>query len=326
MRASRLLSILILLQHRARLTADALAQEFGVSERTIYRDIDELGAAGIPVIGDRGPGGGFRLLEGYRTKLTGLTPDEAETMFLVGLPEAANQLGLGEASSRAGGKLLASLPGNSAALASRLATRFLVDPVDWYRAADAVTHLPALTRAVLDQRTVEMTYESWTGVKRRTVDPIGLVLKAGTWYLAGRTGARMLTFKVTGIRDMTVLSRSFAWPEGFDLARHWRDSLERFEAGLRPGTANLRLTAEGRRRLAELGRYAADAVAAAGKPDRQGRARVTLPIENPEQAARLVLSLGEEAEALGPPEVREAVRALAMHMTRTHLPSNKEKR
>lgn len=318
MRASRLLSILILLQHRARLTAEALAGEFGVSLRTIYRDIDELSAAGIPVCGDRGPGGGFRLLDGYRTRLTGLTPDEAETLFLVGLPEAANQLGLGTASARVSGKLLASLPGDSAALAARLASRFHVDPVDWYRAAEPVKHLPALTRAVLDQRSIEMTYESWTGVKRRTVDPLGLVLKAGTWYLAGRTAGKVLTFRVTGIRRLEVTARAFAWPEAFDLAAHWRDSIARFEKDLRRESAVLRLTAEGLRRLSELGRYAAEAAAAAGLPDRKGRACVRLPIENAAQAARLVLSLGDEAEALDPPAVREAVRALAGRMASLH--------
>ena len=318
MRASRLLSILILLQHRARLTAETLAGEFGVSVRTIYRDVDELSAAGIPVCGDRGPGGGFRLLDGYRTRLTGLTPEEAETLFLVGLPEAANQLGLGAASAGVSGKLLASLPGDSAALAARLASRFHVDPVDWYRAAEPVKHLPALTRALLDQRSIEMTYESWTGVKRRVVDPLGLVLKAGSWYLAGRTAGKVLTFKVTGIRRLDVKSTSFPWPEAFDLADHWRESIARFEEGLRRETAILRLTAEGLRRLSELGRYAAEAAAAAGKADRKGRSRVRLPIESAPQAARLVLSLGEEAEALEPPAVREAVRVLASRMAALH--------
>lgn len=318
MRASRLLAILILLQHRARLTADSLAGEFGVSVRTIYRDLDDLGAAGIPVLGDRGPGGGYRLLDGYRTRLTGLTPEEAESVFLVGLPGAANELGLGDASSRAGGKLLASLSGPSAALASRLAARFHVDPVDWYRASEPVRHLPALTRAVLDQRRVEMTYESWTRVARRPVDPLGLVLKAGTWYLVGRSNTKTLTFRVTAIRDLDVREETFPWPDGFDLPAWWQASLARFESQLRPGLATLRLTPEGCRRLAELGRYAAEAVAAARPAGRGDLVRVELPVENPQQAARLVLSLGEEAEALGPPEVREAVRALAERMAARH--------
>lgn len=318
MRASRLLAILILLQHRARLTADALAAEFGVSVRTIYRDLDELGAAGIPVLGDRGPGGGFRLLDGYRTRLTGLTPEEAESVFLVGLPDAANALGLGGASSRAGGKLLASLTGGSAALATRLAARFHIDPVDWYRAPEPVRHLPALARAVLDQRRVDMTYESWTRVASRTVDPLGLVQKAGTWYLVGRTGAKTLTFRIPAIRDLAVREEAFERPADFDLPAWWQASLARFEAGLRPGTATLRLTAEGRRRLTELGRYAAEAVEAARPAGRGGRALVELPVENPAQAARLVLSLGEEAEAIGPPAVRDAVRNLATRMAGRH--------
>src|SRR6185295_10620801 len=127
MRASRLLSILILLQVRLRLTAEALAEEFEVSVRTIYRDIDALSAAGIPVYGDRGPGGGFRLLDGYRTRLTGLAPDEAEAMMMIGLPGPAAALGLASAATRAKGKLLAALPASGGEDAGRMAQRFHLD-------------------------------------------------------------------------------------------------------------------------------------------------------------------------------------------------------
>jgi predicted DNA-binding transcriptional regulator YafY len=161
-RASRLMSILMLLQLRQRLTADELAAEFGVSVRTIYRDVDELSAAGIPVQADRGPGGGFQLVDGYRTRLTGLTAFEAEALLMIGLPEPAAALGLGSAAAGAQAKVLASLPQASLAGAGRLAARFHLDPVDWYRAAPPVDHLPELARAVLAQQRVAVTYESWT--------------------------------------------------------------------------------------------------------------------------------------------------------------------
>lgn len=318
MRASRLLSIVLHLQSRSRATAADLAREFGVSVRTVYRDVDELGAAGIPVVAARGPGGGLKLLDGYRTRLTGLTPEEAEAMCLVGLPRAAGHLGLADATARLSRKLVAAMPGPSAALAERLQSRFHVDPDDWYRGEDPPPHLPALTRAVLDARRLAFTYESWHGVKRREADPLGLVLKAGTWYLVARVGARTLTFRAGAIREPAVLDASFERPDGFDLAEWWLASIARFERELRPGRVRLRASAEGCRRLAEAGRYAARAVAAAAPVDARGWRELELPVENDEQAARLVLSMGLEVEALGPPALRRAVRRLALDQASRH--------
>ena len=133
MRASRLLSILLMLQTRGRLTADQLAATFEVSVRTVYRDIEQLSAAGVPVYADRGPGGGFQLLDGFRTKLTGLTEHEAESLFLSGLPGPATQLGLADQLLSAQLKLTAALPERSRAGAQKIAQRFHLDPVDWFR-------------------------------------------------------------------------------------------------------------------------------------------------------------------------------------------------
>ena len=242
MRASRLLAILILLQLRTRLTAAALAEEFEVSMRTIYRDIDSLSAAGVPVYGDRGPGGGFQLLEGYRTRLTGLDADEAEAMLMIGMPGPAAALGLGAAASRARGKLLASLPQASLEGAGRIAARFHFDPVDWYRAADAAPYLPAMARAVLDQRQVAMTYESWRGPRDWRIDPLGLVMKGGAWYAAARSGAKIMTFRISSLLAFTPLETYFERPADFDLPRYWADSQTRFEKELRPHIARLRLS------------------------------------------------------------------------------------
>lgn len=199
MRASRLLSILILLQLRGRLTASDLAIEFEVSERTIYRDIDALSAAGVPIYGDRGPGGGFQLLDGYRTRLTGLSTGEAEAAMMIGLPGPAAELGLGTEASAARNKLMSALPDAGAALADRMAARFHLDPIDWYRGSEALPYLPTIARAVLDQRTLRMRYESWQGVRDWNVEPLGLVLKAGIWYLAARGAEKVRVFRVSQI-------------------------------------------------------------------------------------------------------------------------------
>ena len=311
MRASRLLSILILLQLRVRLTAEALAREYEVSVRTIYRDIDALSAAGVPVYGDRGPGGGFQLLDGYRTRLTGLAADEAEAMLMIGLPGPAGALGLGPAAARARGKLLAALPAAGSAEAGRIGDRFHLDPVDWYRAAEPVAQLPALTRAVLDQRVVAMSYESWTGVRERVVEPLGLVLKAGAWYIVARGGRGIAIYKVAGISELVVTDTPFERPGDFDLPGCWAAELERFEARLRPGSATLSATRVGLDRIARLGAYAARAVAAAAAADAQGMARVELPIETIDQAALALLGIGPEIEVLAPAGLRARMRELA---------------
>jgi predicted DNA-binding transcriptional regulator YafY len=175
MRASRLLSILILLQLRGRLTAEALAAEFEVSLRTIYRDIDQLSAAGVPVYADRGPGGGFSLLDGYRTKLTGLTAAEAQALALAGLPGPAADLGLGEALGAGRLKLLAAIPDGMREGAGRVGERFHFDPTDWYRRASVPPHLAAVARAVWAERRLRIRYESWSRTVRRTVDPVNLI-------------------------------------------------------------------------------------------------------------------------------------------------------
>ncbi len=312
MRASRLLSILILLQIRTRLTAAALAEEFGVSVRTIYRDVDELSASGVPVFADRGPGGGFQLVEGYRTKLTGLARDEAAAVLMIGLPKLAHDLGMGQAASRARDKLLAALPQEMATGAGRLGTRFHLDPVDWYREAEATPFLPALAEAVLDDRYVQLSYESWTGVRDWRVAPLGLVLKSGTWYVvvqgkAGSGDERLMTFRVGAVRAMRPMMEVVTRPKGFDLAQHWAKSLSRFEDSLRPKRANLLVDEAGGKRLSEMGAYAAAAVRAAGKPDRHGWRKVSLPYENVVQAARLLLGLGPTFKIEGPRDLQIAL-------------------
>ena len=321
MRASRLLSILILLQLRPQITAPALAREFEVSVRTILRDIDELSAAGVPVISERGRAGGFRLREGFATRLNGLLGDEAQALPLLGLPGAASELGLGSASQRLRLKLQSALPGDTAALAGRLQARLHVDPLDWYQGGEPAVHLPALAQAVLACRRVDVRYLSWKGERACRADPLGLVLKSGAWYAVVRSGVRTMTWKVSNIQSLEVTDETFERPNDFELAGWWQASLQRFERELRPQTALLRVTAEGRRRLAEKGRYAAQAVAAAVPEKRPGElhwATVKLPIESAEQAARLVLSLAPHAQVLAPAEVRSQVAEWAAALAAQH--------
>lgn len=319
MRASRLLSILMLLQARGRMSAEALAKEVEASVRTVYRDVDELSAAGVPIYAERGRNGGFQLLDGWRTRLTGLTASEAQALFLAGLPGPAAQLGLGGAMAAAQLKLLAALPANWREDAQRIGTRFHLDPVDWYRGTAPADHLPAVAAAVWAERRLLLRYASWTEETERVVDPLGLVLKAGTWYLVARGGGKSRTYRVANIRALTPAEGHFTRPRNFDLAAYWTASTARFESEIYRGTALLRVSPRGLRSLRGMSAAVADAAAHASQgPDADGWTRVTIPIEAVDQAARDLLRLGAEAEVLEPAELRDRVaetarRVMAMY-------------
>ena len=176
MRASRLLSILLMLQTRGRMTAQELADEMEVSVRTIYRDADQLAAAGIPIYADRGPAGGYQLLDGYRTRLTGLTQDEAGSLFFAGIPGPAAELGLGAVLATAQLKLLAALPTELRSRAGRIRERFHLDAPAWFAEADAAPHLAAVADAVWSQRRVRTRYRRDGVDVERLLEPLGLVL------------------------------------------------------------------------------------------------------------------------------------------------------
>ena len=316
MRASRLLSLLMLLQSRGRVSAQALAQALEVSVRTIHRDVDELSAAGVPIWADRGRLGGFQLQPGWRTRVDGLTAPEAQAMFLGGLPGPAAELGLGEAMASAQLKLLAALPEGWREDARRVSARFHLDPIDWYRGPSATDHLPAIAQAVWSERRLSMRYDSWKGEVRRSVDPLGLVLKAGVWYLAARVGNGVRTYRLSNILELDVGDESFERPTDFDLAAWWLAATRRFEKELVVDTAQLRVSAAGMKALRDLGAAVAQAAEASASPaDEAGWRRVTIPIESVAHAAQQVLRLGAQAEVLKPAALRrellERVEAVA---------------
>src|ERR1700761_7421082 len=224
MATSRLVSMLLMLQVKGRVTAQALADEFDVSIRTVYRDIDQLSAAGVPIYADRGPGGGFALLDGYRAKLTGITRDEAETLSIAGLTGAASDLGLSERLRAAQLKLVTALP-DAAPDSSRIGSRLHIDPVGWYQRPSPTPWLTMLAGAVWDQKRVTMQYRNWSGRDdhegARVRDPLGLVLKGGEWYLVTRVRTQLRTYRVSSITQLTVHDETFGRPDDFDLREEW---------------------------------------------------------------------------------------------------------
>lgn len=315
MRASRLLSILMTLQGRGRVSAPALAEALEVSVRTVYRDIDHLSAAGVPVWGDRGRHGGFQLRDGWRTELTGLTADEAQALFMAGMPGPAKDLGLAQAAASVQLKLVAALPADWQRDAERAAARFHLDPVDWFRGAAPPDHLKTVAAAVWSEQRLRMRYESWASVSEREVDPLGLVLKAGVWYLVARQRRELRTFKLSGIQHLERSTQRFARPRRFDLAAYWAETTTRFEASVYQGVATLRVSVAG---LAGVRRFSAivaqAAEGSAGRPDARGWRSVTIPIESVENAVREMLKLGTEVEVLEPVALRDGLRLAAQRL------------
>jgi predicted DNA-binding transcriptional regulator YafY len=308
MLASRLLSILMLLQARGRMSAAALAKEFEVSVRTIHRDIDQLSAAGIPVYAERGRSGGFALMDGYRTKLTGLTQPEAESLFLAGLPGPAAQLGLSDVLHAARLKLMAALPANMQPNAERIASRFHLDPIAWFKGADPLPQLQTVAQAVWSERWLKLRYRNSGEIYARKLGPLGLVLKGGVWYLVAMSGKSIRTYRVAQMLDVEAMDEAFARPKTFDLAEHWERSSSTYEAGVYREEALVRLSPKGMDRLEALGSHVAAAAAdSAGKPDRDGWVRCRVPLENFDLGVRDMLRLGDEAEVLGPPAFRAQV-------------------
>lgn len=313
MRASRLLSILILLQVRGRLSAESLAREFEVSVRTIYRDIDQLSAAGVPVYAERGRSGGFALLEGYRTRLTGMTQAEAETLPLAGLGAAASDLGVGAAAAAAQLKLLASLPADASAGAQRMRERFHFDPIAWYGRGETLEHLPRLAEAVWKGARVRFGYDSWKAAVKREADPLGLVLKAGAWYLVAAVDGRPRTYRASNISDLIVLGVNAKRPARFDLAGYWQKWRDEFETRLLSARATVRLSPVGLALLRDVMPTAWEAVATKHKSARRpGWIETVIPVETTATAARQLLRLGSDLEVLGPKALREAIAAEAL--------------
>lgn len=322
MRASRLVSLLLLLQAKGRMTAQALADELEVSVRTIYRDVESLHAAGVPLYGDAGPAGGYQLLDGYRTRLTGLTEQEAESLFLAGLPGPAAELGLGDAVSAAQLKLMAALPSSMRDRASRMAERFHLDAPAWYYDPERSPFLSLVADAVWQERLLEVSYRRWQAPEEvtRVLRPLGLVLKAGRWYLVAQGRERISTYRVSQIQAAVVLAESFERPPGFDLAAHWAESLEDFQSRQFTGTAEIRLTACGWESFAS---YVLPAVARAAEesavPDGSGM-RVTIPIESVGHATGMLLRMGADVEVLSPPELRSHLTSVVRSLSALYLP------
>ena len=314
MRASRLVSLLLLLQARGQLTAAELAAELEVSERTIHRDVEALSASGVPIYAERGARGGFRLVDGYRTRLTGMTGDEAEALFLAGLPGPAAELGLGTVVAAAQLKVLASLPPELRVRASRLVERFHLDAGEWFRASQPVPHLAALSEAVWSATRITIAYERGGGTSHRVLEPLGLVLKGGIWYVVASVEGQIRTYRVSRVAAAEPSDERFERPAEFDLAAYWAESAAAYERDVPRIAVDVRVHPDRIGQLEDAVGYRT--VAAAERlddpePDPDRWLHLRLRLDWPDEAPRVLVAAGAWVEVLAPPDVRARVAATA---------------
>jgi predicted DNA-binding transcriptional regulator YafY len=310
-RADRLVAALLVLQARGRVTAAELAEELEVSERTARRDLEGLALAGVPVYSQPGRGGGWELVGGARTDLSGLTADEARALFLIAGPGAATPEV--RAALR---KLVRALPATFRAHAEAAAGAVVRDAAGWDHLEPAApVHLDALQRAVIDGVQVVLGYRRRDGeVSDRTVHPLGLVVKSGTWYLVGDTAAGQRTFRVSRVRSVRPTDRPVVRPDGFDLAEAWRSIVTAVDAQRLPVTVRLRTDEI----VVDVLRYVFGNRIESGEPDTTGRIEVELRAQSELMVARQLAGFADRVEVIAPPAVRAHLADIGRGLVRRH--------
>jgi predicted DNA-binding transcriptional regulator YafY len=305
MRADRLLSIIMLLQARGRMTTGRLATELGVSRRTILRDIDALSLAGVPVYAEGGHGGGITLDENYRTTLTGLQDREVRALFVANHAQVLDEVGLGDAAKSTLLKLLAVLPASQQPSVEHIRQRLLIDSAWWWRDAQPPPFWDQLQQAVYDDRCIQAVYERPNGETiERVLEPYSLIAKSSLWYLLAQYQGELHTYRVARFHRITLLDAHFQRRKDFDLTAYWQTHLQEFKETISDYGFTLRLHPDRLSFIRRLvpGRYQVDET-----PDAEGWLTVRFDLESMDLAQMLVFGLGQQAVIVEPPELREAV-------------------
>lgn len=306
MRASRLLAIVMRLQHSGPVTADAMAADLEVSVRTIYRDVTELQAAGVPVWTTPGTGGGIRIDPGWTSPVDGMTADETAALMLGEM--SAPGIGLARALTTARSRIRSAVSPEASDLLTLLAGRIRHDSEDWFRSPPPAPppHVSQIAAAVLDNHRIQFGYATAGAVRRRRVDPLGLVNKAGNWYLVALHRRRVRVYRASRIDTVKLLDETAHRRDDFDLARYWSDASRSFEASLRTLDATLGFPADQVQQLRRALSGAATDAALATATVRDGRIEVNITVEPLEIAAAQLASV-PGIEVITPPSLRRAV-------------------
>lgn len=312
MRSSRLLALLLSVQRDRWTTAATLAGELGVSVRTIHRDVEALRLAGVPLYTVQGSGGGIGIVDRWRSPVEALSADEASALSLGG---RAADLGLGAVLAVARSKLRSGLPAHVQAQLDVVGERVLLDTTGWFRQDPPPETLTTVARAVWAGTRLDVRYRRGDRTVARRLDPLGLVLKAGAWYLVAAHRDQPRTYRASRIEHATVLAEDARRPADFDLARYWQDAADAFDADLRRLRVRLTVPVEAVNELTRHvpGRLTRTAVAEA-VPTGDGRVVVDLGMENVEVATSQLAAV-PGVEVLEPGELRGRLHRLGAELT-----------
>ncbi|MCU0499731.1 MAG: WYL domain-containing protein [Anaerolineae bacterium] len=308
MRADRLISLMLLLHAHGRMTAADLARDLEVSERTIYRDLEALSGAGIPLYTQPGTHGGIFLDERYRISLTGLSRNDLQTLFMSSEAGPLKDLGLEKTDALL--KLFADLPSNQRAEVDRVRQRFHIDPANWFQLVEPIRFFPLLQQAVWQDRLVEVCYQpvlgsAWT----RVLEPYGLVAKANIWYLIGKKqgGDSMRSYRVVRFEGVTLLPDTFERDPQFDLAAYWRDAREQFHQ-LAAGSPRYEVVLLVPQAFYwYFPGYLEGAYTRISGPDHEGSVTLRVTFESEQEGQRRVLGMGANVRIIAPDSLRAFV-------------------
>jgi predicted DNA-binding transcriptional regulator YafY len=312
MRADRLLSLMMLLQNRRQMTAAELANELEVSKRTIYRDIDALSVAGVPVYANGGPGGGYALLDSYRITLTGLNENEIQALFMLTIPGPISDLGVSQQLKAAILKLTSSFADDHHEHANYLRQRLHLDAASWFQTDEPVPHLKTVQEAVWQDRQLVFSYRRRNGaVSERTISPYGLVAKASIWYLVAATEQGMRVYRVSRIEAVQMTQTHFARPQDFDLADFWVGWVTSYKTSLPKYPVTLRIGPDLVPVLPYILGNDVRALVEQAQPDSEGWRKLDYIFERIEEAQTYVLGMGASVDIIAPEELRIRVLKLA---------------
>jgi predicted DNA-binding transcriptional regulator YafY len=290
------------------MTAGDLSSQLEVSERTIYRDLEALSMAGVPIYSEHGPGGGYALIDSYRTTLTGLNEAEVRTLFLSGVYAPLADLGLAEALEVALLKLSAALPEAQQRRAERMRQRIHLDAIPWFQTREAVPQLQNLQEAIWHDQAVRIIYRRSDGqVREYTIHPYGLVCKSNIWYVVAARGDDMRVFRVSRILTLTLTAEFFERPADFDLADYWMMWCKEFELGLQRWPVTLRIAPELAANLPDIWGEWVRPLLASGLETSDGWRQITVHYDSLEWACSNILPLGGRVEVVDPPELRQTI-------------------
>ncbi|MBH0168282.1 helix-turn-helix transcriptional regulator [Fictibacillus sp. 18YEL24] len=310
MRADRLISILLLLQNHGKMTTKALANELEVTERTIHRDMEALSVAGIPVLAERGKHGGWRLVDEYRTRLTGLKDNELKTLFLSPSFQLLSDLGITKDWKEARQKLLAALPNTLQSQADNVWNRIHIDIDSWKQSSQETTALGLLQQAIWEERKIRIAYEKANKESsERIIEPLGLVAKGRTWYLVAVSNTDLKNFRVSRIKSVELTNESFVRPANFQLADYWNKSKQNFVQSLPVFEVEVEASPAIIQRLSFSGRFAQ--VVSTSTPNENGWIPVKLSFDTKQEATSYIIGFGDQIKIISPSSLIESVKRMA---------------